>query len=96
MAEVVSEVRDALTRVRSPSRSLLERGELTNWERRKVAALVRRREFLVERIVVAWEEELDYSGMDYDRDEIAALNWALELVGTIERERGQDGLRGVR
>ncbi len=64
----------------NPTRQFLEAGRPTRRERRHIAALARRRDYLVEELRV-W----DYPGLDYDRAEVAALDWALAVVAAVRK-----------
>lgn len=67
-----------------PSNRFLTRGQPTRREARAIETLTRRREYLREEV----NGGPDYAGSSYDRREVAALAWALELVAHIRREGG--------
>ena len=67
---------------------LVETGEPSAPDRKQIEVLKRRRDYLADWIEEA--KETEYSTLSYDRAEVAALNWALDLIRSV-KERG--GLR---
>lgn len=64
---------------------------MTKRERGYLSILERRRKFLASRIMQG--QMVGHKGIDYDRQELAALNWTLDIVRVRVRVDERDAAR---